>query len=177
MKTVMQDGVGSVSVQEKNNGNDTVTNVKKHSKGYLHSIELILKRACIIALAVLVITQAVLAMPSVRTAFFNEGADGDPLGSEAYIFVPCKLEMSLTDMDECSELKILVNGEAVGSFEGKSVLLELKDGDIVELDASEVLVTPIVRISAASRNIEYLLGKTVNAVGGIVPVATLKAGN
>lgn len=177
MKTTMQNGTGSVSIAEKNNSSDIETEVKKPGKGYLHSIELILKRSCIITLAVLVISQAVLSMPSVRSAFFNEGTDGEPLGSEAYVFVPCRLEMSLTNMDGCPELKILVNGEVVDSFQGKTVLLDLKDGDVVELDASEVLVLPAVQISAASRNIEYLLGKTVNAAGGIVPVATVKAGN
>jgi 2-C-methyl-D-erythritol 4-phosphate cytidylyltransferase len=87
------------------------------------------------------------------------------------------MELSLTNMDECPELKILVNGGTVDSFQGKSVLLDLKDGDVVELDASEVLVLPAVRISAASRNIEDLLGKKIDAAGGIVPVATVKAGN
>lgn len=177
MKTTLQNGAGSVSVEEKNSGNDTETDVKKHGKGYLHSIELILKKACVIALAVLVISQAVLSMPSVRSTFFNEGADGEPLGSEAYVFVPCRLELSLTNMDACPELKILVNGEAVDSFQGKKVLLDIKDGDVVEFDASEVLVLPAVQISAASRNIEYLLGKTVKAAGGIVPFTTVKAGN
>jgi len=177
MKAVLQNDIGDAPVVEGSNGSDTEKDTKKHNGGYQHVIEVLLKRACIIMLAVLVISQAVLSVPSVRTAFFNEGADGDPLGSEAYIFVLCRMELSLTNMDECPELKILVNGGTVDSFQGKSVLLDLKDGDVVELDASEVLVLPSVRISAASRNIEDLLGKKIDAAGGIVPVATVKTGN
>ncbi len=177
MKAVLRKGIGSASVVEKNKCGDIEKDTKKRDGGYRHLTEVLLMRACIITLAMLVISQAVLFEPSVRTAFFNEGADGEPLGSEAYFFVPCRMELSLSNMDECPELKILVNGVIVDSFQGKSVLLDLKEGDVVELDASEVLVMPTVQISAASRNIEDLLGKKISAAKGIVPVATLKASN
>ena len=194
MKAAVQKGNGLAPAREKhgkaagnNTGNETIKesgsysgkeiekDTKKRGRGYL--LEALLIRASIIALSILVVSQAVLSIPSVRAAFFSEGTDGNPLGSETYAYIPCRMELSLTNMDECPELKILVNGETTEIFQGKSVLLDLKNGDVVELDASEVLVLPVVQISAASRNVEALLGKTINASGGIVPVATMKTGN
>lgn len=177
MKTVLRDDIANGTYIEKNNCGDTKRDKEKKEKSSLHSMEILLKRACVIILALLTISQAVLSLPSVRTAFFFEGTDGDPLGSEAYVFTPCKMELSLTDMGECPELKILVNGEIADTFQGKSVLLDLKNGDVVELDASDVLVLPTVKISAASRNIEAVLGKSITAAGGLVPVATVNTGN
>lgn len=168
MKTIVQNS-------DVKNEKDAGKNEKKHEKGRL--IETLLIRSCIAALLLLVVSQTVLTIPSVRTAFFNEGTDGEPLGREVYSYKPCRLELSLVNMDECPELAILVNGEAAETFQGKSVLLDLKDGDVVELDATEVLVPPVIQISAVSRNIEAILGKKIEATGGIVPVATLKTGN
>lgn len=179
MKTALQNKISSGKQAERKEANDTVKNNGKITKGKDRGLllENLLIRACSIALTILIMSQALLSVTSIRTAIFNEGADGEPLGSEAYAYIPCKLELTLVNIDECPELKILVNGEKIEAFQGKSVLLDLKDGDVVELDASEVLAPTAVQVSAASRNLETLLGKTINAAGGLVMVATVKTGN
>ena len=81
-------------------------------------------------------------------------------------------ELKLDGMAGRPELKVLVNGAEAGNFSNGAVLLELKEGDVVELDASGLLVHTEVQISAVSRNLAHLLGRTVAADDGIVPVAT-----
>lgn len=101
---------------------------------------------------------------------------GEPLGYSAYLYEPCRLELRLINLDKCPDLKVLVNGEERASFETKSVLIELKDGDVVEIDASCALVLATVQISAVSGNISGLLGQIVHTVDGITPFAKIETG-
>ena len=50
-------------------------------------------------------------------------------------------------------------------------MLDLKDTDVVELDANAVQVTAQVEISAVSMNIKGLLGKRIVVTNGIISVA------
>lgn len=120
-------------------------------------------------------SQAVLFSPHTRASVIeNHYIDGEPLREEAYLFVPCRMELKLADAESCPELKVLVNGVEKGSFEQNTILLELKDGDVVELDA-EYLFEPVqVRISAVTGNIKSLLGKSIRASDGITPVARIE---
>lgn len=124
---------------------------------------------------ILIAAQAALINPSVRSSVSdNYYIEGEPLREEVYLFIPGKMELKLSNIDNCPDLKVLVNGEERGSFESNTVLLKLKDGDVVELDASRVLVLAKVQISAVSENISGILGKTISVTDGINPVARVK---
>jgi hypothetical protein len=96
---------------------------------------------------------------------------GEPLGVEAFLFKTCKMELRLTNIENCPDLKVLVNGQERDSFKNRTVLLELKDGDVVELDSSLILAPANVQINAVSRNIGSLLGNSVMVTDGIVLIA------
>ncbi|MGE5613715.1 MAG: hypothetical protein ACM3XR_04855 [Bacillota bacterium] len=132
-----------------------------------------LLKASATALIVLVAAQAAMANPRVKPYLFQENYEGVSLEREAYLFTPCKMVLKLVNMERCPDLKVLVNGIERHSFEESEITLDLKDGDVVELDAGKVLVLAKVRINAVSMNIEYLLGKTVQASHGIVHVASV----
>lgn len=119
----------------------------------------------------MILTQAALANPQIRAFALNEINEGEPLQSETFLFIPCKMELSLRNMDYCPDLKVLVNGIERDHFENNIVLLELKDGDVVEFDASRVLVLAEVQVSAVSRNIGNILGKSFTVTDGIIQVA------
>lgn len=123
---------------------------------------------------VLIAAQVALLNPSVRSSVSDYYIEGEPLGTEAYLFVPCRMELKLINIENCPDLKVLINGIDRGAFESNIVFLELKDGDIVELDASSVLVMAKVQISAVSENIGSILGKTISVSDGINPVARIK---
>lgn len=123
---------------------------------------------------ILIAVQAALLNPSLRLSILDYYIEGEPLKTEAYLFVPCRMELKLINIDKCPNLKVLVNGMEKAEFESNAVLLELKDGDIVELDASSILVLATVQISAVSENIKGILGKTIYVADGISPVVKVK---
>lgn len=132
-------------------------------------------KAFLICFFALIAAQTVLLNPSVRSsALEHYYIEGEPLKEEAYLFVPCKMELHLINTDSCADLKVLVNGEEKAAFEGDTVLLELKNGDVVELDASSVLVLATVQVSAVSENIKSILGKTITVSDGITLVTRVQ---
>ena len=126
---------------------------------------------------ILVAAQTALLYPSVRSTISDYYIEGEPLMFEAYLFKPCKMELKLINMSKCGALKILVNGMERAAFDSNVVLLELKDSDVVELDASSVPVTAKVQITAVSENITEILGKVISASDGIIPVTNVKVSN
>ncbi len=132
-------------------------------------------KAFLTVFIILIAAQTALLSPSVRSSVSEHYyIEGEPLREEAYLFVPCSMELKLINIDSCPDLKVLVNGMEREAFESNTVLLKLKDGDVVELDSSSVLVLAIVQISAVSENIGGILGKTISVTDGITPVARLK---
>lgn len=164
MKTVVNEQAES-NVQAENKRLETVDKV-----------EGILKTAFLISFALLMAVQVILTVPEVRSSLNREALDGIPLGKQAYLVEPCKMELRLLNMENCPQLKVLVNGEEADAFNSDTVLLELRDGDVVELDASSMLIQARVQISAVSRNIIHLLGITVDAADGLIPVAVANTG-
>jgi hypothetical protein len=133
-------------------------------------IESILKGACLVFFILLVISQAMMTIPSFRAYSGREVLEGTALGSEAYLFGTCKMELKLSNMEYCPELKVLVNGEEAGAFWEDTIMLELKEGDVVELDASKLLVKAEVRVTAVSSSLADLLGRSFEVYGGLVRV-------
>jgi len=139
-------------------------------------VERILRNIFVIVFVMFIAAQAVLTNDRMRGLLVREALDGEPIGDEAVLFEKCRMELKLNGMPDCPELKVLVNGVEAGAFHDSRVVLELKEGDVVELDASRLLVHAEVQISAVSRNLAHLLGRTVTAANGIVPVAVADTG-
>lgn len=134
-------------------------------------VERITRNIFIIVFALFITIQAILTNDGMRGMLVREPLDGEPIGDEVFLYEKCTMELKLVGKPDCPELKVLVNGAEAGSFLGSTVLLELKEGDVVELDASRLLVHAEVQITAVSRNLSHLLGRTVAAASGIVPIA------
>jgi len=121
----------------------------------------------------MIAVQVAMMHPAIKSVFFYEQIEGSPLSAEVCFFNSCKMELMLTNLSKCPDMKVLVNGEQRGSFEDRTVLLDLKDGDVVQLDGCNVPVLAQVQISAVSRRNQNLLGKKVAVSGGIITVATV----
>jgi hypothetical protein len=150
---------------------------RKNEKSGGQRYDIFLFKAGVIVLVLMIAAQVTVASPIIRSHNFYENYEGEPLGKEAYLFSPCKMELKLINLEKCPELKVLVNGVERCSFEKREIRLNLKDGDVIELDAGKVIVLAKVRINAVSLNIESLLGKTVTASHGILPVAVVNCHN
>lgn len=160
-----QAGKDEKSEEEKNENKPQKTAIKRFENSLIY--------IGFSVLFIMIAAQAAMVYPGIRTAFFYEQMEGNPLSAEVFLFVPCKMELSLTNMGQCLDMKVMVNGEERDSFREKSLLLDLKDGDVVQLDGTNVPVLAQVQISAVSRNISGLLGKTVVVTEGIITVANI----
>jgi len=147
---------------------------KEKIKSFFDRFDRLLINAFFAAFVILVVVQAFnlwfrVSMPDPGSSFY----EGEPLTQEVYLYTPCKMELKLTNIDSCPELKVLVNGEEYARFYDKTVLLELKEGDVVELDASEILVIAEVQVSGVSENRKEHLGKNFVVSDGITFVARM----
>lgn len=149
---------------------------KKAGTGICGIMEKTLISLFIVVFVSFITVQAVLTNAGMRSLLVREPLEGEPLGDEVFLFETCRMELKLVGMKECPDLKVLVNGTEAEDFRNGSVLLELRDGDAVELDASRLLVYTEVQVSAASRNLAHLLGKTVPVTGGIAQVTVADTG-
>lgn len=148
-------------------------NEERQEKAGADRFERFLVRACLAFFIILVFAQAALTNPVVRLYLFHDYLEGEPLGSEKTLYTACKMELSLIDRNYCSDLKILVNGDERDSFKERSVMLNVKEGDIVELYGSNLSGTARVGVTAASEKIAGMLGKTVIVTDGITHVARI----
>jgi hypothetical protein len=154
---------------------ETKEGKERTGKKFPERLGWLISRAAVAALVLLVAVQAAMLDPAVKSAISGEKElEGEVLQEEAYFYTPCKMEMKLLNIDSCPDLEVLVNGEKRAAFDENSVLLELKKGDVVELDASYVLVEADVQVSAVSSNIAGLLGRTMKVTDGINTVALVK---
>lgn len=108
----------------------------------------------IIIFAIMIVVQAALMNPVVRTSLsLNDELEGKPLGIEEYIYNEGTVNIYLLNMTKNPQVKILVNGEEVGAFDENSKVISVKDGDVVEIDASAVFADIEVAIRQNSGNI------------------------
>lgn len=147
---------------------------KSENKKGAERFEWFMFKAFLTVFIILIAAQAALLNPSVKSSISDYYIEGEPLGAEAYLFVPSRMELKLININNCPDLKVLVNGMEKGAFENNTILLDLKDGDVVELDASGVFVLAKVQISAVSENIKDILGKTISITDGITTVTRVK---
>ncbi len=148
--------------------------INRSDKKFSDRFEGFLLKAAITAVLVLLVVQAAFLNPVFKSAVSNDNKlEGDLLKSEAYFFIPCKMELKLINIDQCPDLVVLVNGEKSAAFNTNTVMLDLKDGDVVELDAGSLLEEAVVQVRAVSSNISGFLGKTMSVTDGINPVAVV----
>lgn len=90
----------------------------------------------VIVFSTLIIAQTALINPYVR-AFLTTGSEleGSPLANEEYLFNEGKLSLGLVGKLKDEDLKVLVNGEEVCVFSYSIAQVEVKDGDVVEIEA------------------------------------------
>ncbi len=157
-----------------NESTDSQTQGNKKTK-VAQTIERLLKWLFLASFILLILAQSLLTYPSIRSLFNKEAADGEPLGYETYLFEPCKLELKLNNIEYCPDIKVMVNGDEICDFSNDTIILDLKPGDVVELDASRLLIHADVVISAVSSNLTELLGRSFAVTGGIVHIATVNA--
>ena len=130
------------------------TNKKNERAQIKLGMERVLFFAFIVTFTLMIIIQAALMNPSVRTflSVSNE-FEGTPLGVEEYLYDEGELSLELLGDESNSEIKILINGEETADFSDNNIRLTVRDGDVIEIDGSNVNDSVEVMVVSGSNNI------------------------
>lgn len=151
-------------------------NSKKRNKIQKLNIERLLFLSCIIVFVLMLLVQAALTSPSVRT-FLNGSSslEGIPLETEEYMFAEGKLGLKLINCQRNYSLKVLINGEDIQAFDENIVNLKVRNGDVVEIDGSGTSEENEVEIVSKDENIiSDCLGKKVSVNGNVKQLIKIK---
>jgi len=108
----------------------------------------------ILTFSVLIIVQAALMNPSVKTSLsMNDELEGKPLGIEEVLYNEGTIRLCLLNNESNSGVKVLINGEEAGRFSENTLDITVKDGDVVEIDGSNSLEEFEVAVLPVSDNI------------------------
>lgn len=103
---------------------------------------------------VLIVSQAAMLDGSVRSFLTVESKLlGTAMGVEEYLYKEGEIELGLENSSIGSSIKVLVNGEQKAVFDKKQIKLKVLDGDVLELDTSEISQKITIRIIKKSENI------------------------
>lgn len=116
--------------------------------------ENILFSTCIICFCVLILVQILLVIPSVRSSLnLSDKSVGSPLSSDEYLYNQGQMTLQMIGIEPDPLLCILVNGEPAAMFEKMEMSINVKDGDVVEIDGSQSQIGHIVKVEGITSNI------------------------
>jgi hypothetical protein len=133
------------------------------------SFEKILFSLFILSFLLLVTAQITLSSPNLRSLVAVDSRyEGTPLKTEEFLYNQGEVIIELVKPKTDSSIKILLNGEVVSDFYDLQVTLDVLDGDVIEIDASNVKNEVEVRIADVSNNINRkYIGKSVSVKASI----------
>ena len=136
--------------------------IKNHIEKNHINFERMIHASFFIVFLALIMIQTAIFFPSIKSAVIEkDSVIGVPIGKEEYLYKEGALVLTLLDFENYSALKVLVNGEERAAFLGKTVNINVFDGDVVELDGSETNANTSIAVSSISENMdEKFLGKT-----------------
>ncbi len=128
-----------------------------------YSFERVLFLSFVFTFCLMILVQTALTNSSVRDFLaVNTDMEGSPLEREMYLYNEGTIRIGLTGESENSDIKILVNGDEAAVFSSRILELNVKDGDVIEVDGSRFKSTAEVEILSKSDNISTpCLGKKV----------------
>lgn len=152
-------------------------NMRKKNRRTMKSqgFERVLFFLFVITFTIMIIVQATLMNPAIRASLsMNDELEGKPLGLEEFLYSEGIIRLSLLSEGRNPDIKVLVNGEVVGSFFVPSIEITVKDGDVVEIDGSsvadefEVAILPVTEnIASECVNLKTVVNKEVKKLSRI----------
>ncbi|HHV60365.1 MAG TPA: hypothetical protein GXX49_08815 [Clostridiaceae bacterium] len=130
----------------------------------------------IVFFLILMLVQIVFHFPGLSSVFLkNRDMEGALLGVEEYLYEEGELVVEILGEESREDIHVLLNGSFAGSFDNKFVVLKVKNGDIVEIDASSSGEGKIVAIRKVSENLDSaLLSKQVATKKGVSILAKVR---
>lgn len=129
------------------------------------NFENILFKTSLILFFVLISVQIILVIPSVREKLnLTDKSIGLPLSNDEYLYNQGQVMIRLVGEEPDPTVKILVNGDEVAIFENIKMSINVKNGDVIEIDGSESVTGHIIRVESLSSNIN---SSYINAIAKV----------
>lgn len=140
------------------------------------NIERSLVTAVFIVLTVLLAAQFGLLSDRLRPILSDvEVFEGQYISDIDNIIKEGSIELTLVDLENERDAKVLINGKMVESFKTKSVEVNVKDNSVVEIDGSKISSPIRVRITSKSGNIiDDIEGREVETNSNIKVIARVR---
>lgn len=104
--------------------------------------------------AIMLIAQAALANPNLWPSIaIGAQFEGKPLGIEEFLYDEAKIVIELLNNQSNPLLKVMVNGDEIAVFDRKTIEINVKAGDVIEIDGSEIQDKAEVKLMSESGNI------------------------
>lgn len=118
------------------------------------SFDQVLFILCVTVFFILILVQTALISPSVESFLeVQNGYEGQPLDVEEFLYAEGTLELRLSGTQGNENIKVMINGDLAAVFNSNIVQIKVKDGDVVEIDASEDMNENEIEIISQSNNI------------------------
>jgi len=113
----------------------------------------LISRAIVLLFAVLIISQVVLMNRTLRTFVSRtDRLEGKSIAESQLFIKKGEIEISTENLSTLRPLVFYINGEIVGTPEGKYIRLKVKDNDVLEVSAGSYSGTAILKVTSVSDN-------------------------
>jgi len=124
-----------------------------------------------ICFVLLIAIQVIMTNPSARNLLTQEEkVEGVFLQNSTETIDKGTLVLELVDCSSMNTLWVMVNGQRVGRFSGKQVILPVSDGELIEIDGTDSNSSAKVKIASYTKNITLLINKSILETGRNITV-------
>lgn len=133
-------------------------------------------KVLMILFAVLIITQALLTNQTLKTFISRtDKLEGKSLAESQLFIKKGEIEISIESHTSLRQLAFYVNGEKVDSSGSKSIRLQVKDNDVIEVSGAEYFDTAILKVTDVSDDIVVPeLGKLIYVNNNLVMIDRIR---
>lgn len=121
------------------------------------NIEKLLFSLFIAFFSALIIAQTIIIIAGVDKGLTsNNSIEGMPIKKEEFLFKQGNIVLQLLsyNKEQGNKISILINGEEIGTFSTKEVSLDVKNGDLIEIDSTDFMNNIDIIIKNKSSNIK-----------------------
>jgi hypothetical protein len=140
--------------------------------GWWNRINALIYKGIVLLLAALILTQVFLMNQTVKTVISRtDRLEGKSIADSQLFIKKGEIEITIEDYTALKALDFYVNGVSVPVHSGKSVILQVKDGDVIEVSGAEFNDMAILKVTSVSENVTVPeLGKLIYVNNNLVLV-------
>lgn len=145
-------------------------------KGWLGKVDIWAARILVILFTMLAASQILLLNHTLKSFISRiDKLEGKSISDSQLFIQKGEIEVSIENNTTLRPLIFYVNGEDTAVFSGKSIRIQVKNGDVIEVGGSEMSDTAILKVFSVSDNIIVPeLGKLIYVNNNLVLIDRIK---